>query len=182
MIDAYGIAQIIGFICFIAGLWRLQLKEHRSIILCDIPICSLWTIHYMLLGGVSGFVINGLSVLRAIARCYLSKRNALIVIILIMTSIWALCLYYYTNIYSLAPPLASTIVTYGMLKDCRRFLTNCILIHNALWIIYGISLLSPLSCLSPAAGIVSCIIGKIRHEKRRDTDIVQEPIIIKSPA
>jgi hypothetical protein len=162
--EIFTIAGALGFIGFLAGLWRLQLKEHRSIVMCDIPICALWAVHYILLGGISGFIINALSVFRAIARCYMGKRSYFLITYIIMAIIWVLCLYFYSDWHSLLPPLASTIFTYGMLKSCRRTLTNCIIIHNLLWVIYGMALLSPMSCLSPAAGIIACFVGKIRHE------------------
>ena len=160
----YEIAQVIGFVCFLFGLWRLQLKFPRSIILCDIPMCSLWSVHYFLIGGVSGFIINALSVIRALFRCYTSKKTYTVFSLIILALIWALCLYFYEAYYSLLPPIASTIFTFGMLSEDRQKLTNCIISHNILWVLYGICLLSPLSCLSPAAGIVSAVIGKYRHE------------------
>ena len=158
------IAQIIAFICFLAGMWRLQLKEQRAIIFADIPICTLWSLHFYFMGGISGLIINLLSVFRALARCYLPKKHYFAITYLILGIIWTLCLHFYSSYASLFPPIATSIFTYGMLSDSRSKLTNCIMIHNFLWILYGISLASPISCLSPAAGIISAVIGKYRHE------------------
>lgn len=164
MFEWFFIAQLLGFVCFVSGLVRLQLKEHKSIIFCDMPICTLWSLHYFIIGGTSGFIINSLAVIRAFLRCFFSKAVYTYATIIILGLIWCLCLFFYQGYYSLLPPLASSIFTYGMLSESRKRLSNCIIVHNLLWVAYGVCLLSPMSCLSPATGIISCLIGKYRHE------------------
>ncbi|PCI01665.1 MAG: hypothetical protein COB76_00860 [Alphaproteobacteria bacterium] len=164
------IAQFFGFLSFAMSIWKLQLKSHRSIIWWDIPGGLCWAIHFYLISGYSALIINVLSSIRATAKCYLPEKYSSPMIYIIVVLIWILCFYFYQDIYSLLPPLASTIATYGLIGNSRQILSNCIFIHYIIWLIYAVALVSPFMALSTLIGMGSCLIGKFRHERTTEND------------
>ncbi len=164
VIDLLSIANIFGFFAFLIGLWRLQLKSVRHIYIADIPKALLWIVHYYLINGISGLIVSAVSIIRTILRLYLPEKHIKIMILLSVIVIWILGLYYYTNIFSLLPLIATGIASYGMVVEERKFYTNYLLIHYLFWLAYGVALLSIPLCLSVLTSILFCIIGKYKHE------------------
>jgi hypothetical protein len=181
MFDLLFLANIFGALAFIVSIWRLQLKEFKSIIWAEIPHAGLWAVYYTIIATPSGLIISLISIFRSTARLYLPERHIKQSLIFLTILIWILCVYFATGWHSILPAIASTVVSYGMLFDDRRKLTNCTLIHYGFWIVYGFIIASPYLVASITICTISCIIGKYRHEKRRSTDLQETTKIIKQP-
>lgn len=67
------VAQIIGFMAMASAIICFQQKDRRRILIWQFIVCSLWTLHFIILGVATGTAINGMQVVRSII---FSKRES----------------------------------------------------------------------------------------------------------
>lgn len=59
-------AQIIGFLAMLSAIICFQQKSRRKIMVWQLIVCTLWTLHFVILAVPTGLAINALQVVRAI--------------------------------------------------------------------------------------------------------------------
>lgn len=68
--------------------------------------------------------------------------------------------------------MGTTIVSYAMLSEERRILSNAILLNCFLWLGYGIAIESVYQTLQMALSISTGVYGKMKHENFKPIDTV----------
>ena len=164
MEDVLSTAGIFGFFAFVVGLWRMQLKTNRLIYWAEVPHSILWAVHLFLIGGISGSIVCGMSFFRTLGRLYLKKEHFSTLVIILTICVWGVCLYFYQGLQSLIPPIGTTIISYGMLSDERRVLSNAILLNCFLCLVYGLSVGSTYQVIQMVLCISTGMYGKVKHE------------------
>ena len=174
------ISGLFGSLAFIVCVWKLQLKLVRNIYAIDILQSLLFTVHLCFIGGIAGIVVNIMSGVRSALRLSISDTHIKPIIITSTLFTWIAGLYFYEDLYSLFPLIATSIISYGMLKEDREFYTNCVLVHYVFWMLYGVHIGSIYMCASIFVSAGSCIIGKIRHENLLGKILLFRTTIMKS--
>lgn len=67
------VAQIIGFMAMASAIICFQQRDRRRILIWQFIVCSLWTVHFIILGVATGTAINGMQVVRTVV---FSKRES----------------------------------------------------------------------------------------------------------
>lgn len=67
------IAQIIGFCAMATAITSFQLKKRKHILVFQLICTAFWTLHFFVLGNLTGGVINGIQTVRCVV--YFFKEN-----------------------------------------------------------------------------------------------------------
>ena len=70
------VAQCVGFVAMAVALFIYTFHTRKRILLCKLLADLLWVVHYVLLGALSGAVINGINALREGVFYHRDKRWA----------------------------------------------------------------------------------------------------------
>lgn len=162
--DYFLLAQAVGAIAMTCAILQMQLKSSRHIMLCHIPISSLWILQYFLLGAPAGIVSNTLNVFRGLSVltkgkviwvCYWCLNIAVLTVGYFIVESWL----------DLLPLTTSLLGNLTLLRaDDRRFLCRNNLIGCMLWHIYNISVGSWMGLLCGMLVMCSTLIGMARYE------------------
>lgn len=68
-------AQVVGFAAMLSAIICFQQKSRKNILLWQLIVCSLWTLHFIILGVATGTAINALQVVRAIIFNFKEKKK-----------------------------------------------------------------------------------------------------------
>jgi hypothetical protein len=159
-------AQVIGFIAVTMNVLIWQIKKPERIIAAYIPTNLLWTIQYLMIGGLIGALISFLSVIRDISFLSFAKKHHNHMIYLTLTCTVIIGIYQYEYFIDLLPILGIIAFNVGLFKkDNRGFFARCSLINSFAWLIYCVYLLSIPGVLSSVFSMTSVIIGMARYEE-----------------
>lgn len=162
------ITQIIGAIAYILIAISFYKKEKKKILLLQILSYIGFTIHYYLLGGLTGTVCNiiGLAalILIYIFDLYFKNKKKLLVFIIIPILI-SISLLTYDNIYSIFPIIASIMSLISFLKDNTNLIRLIGILSASCWCIYAIIYKSYASIIFEVITITSTIIAYLKNKK-----------------
>ena len=161
------IGQALGVVAVILGFVTYQMKSPKALLIVNLITCGVFCLHYLLIGAISGAVMNGLGILRNVVY---TNRDKKIFSSPAWPFIWA------------AIMLIAGLVTW---QDWRSVLMVCALVINSmalsmknaqhirysllitcpLVMIYDVLLHSYGGIVYEGMSIVSAIIGIIRFRK-----------------
>ena len=145
--------QLIGILAFCILVLSFYKKETVTILTYQITSNFAYTVHYFLLGGLSGAFCSLIGIIRNIV---LIKSNNKKIIIPIFVFLYLLVtIIFYENIYSIFPMIANSIYLICItLKDKKTLLKGAI-ISSILWILYSIFVSSYVSVVTESILIIS---------------------------
>jgi len=145
--------QLIGLLGFCILVLSFYKKETVTILTYQITSNFAYTVHYFLLGGLSGAFCSLIGIIRNIV---LIKSNNKKIIIPIFVFLYLLVtIIFYENIYSIFPMIANSIYLICItLKDKKTLLKGAI-ISSILWILYSIFVSSYVSVVTESILIIS---------------------------
>lgn len=163
-IDKTLLAQIIGFIGTIIIVFGMQQKKYGHIVFCKISNEFIAAIHYFLLGGYTGMLINFASCFTNGVYWYRNKKGKSTLIFQIIFGIMfvilgALSWHGPISIFVVAAKLISS-VSLGI--NNPRIIRILNLISNPCWLIYNIYMCSIPGIISDILVIGSVVIAVVR--------------------
>ena len=169
------IAQIIGFAALAIVILGMQQRQYGRVVFAKIANSFLSTIHYLLLGGYTGAVINFASCFTNGVYWYRNTRGKNVVPFQIAFAIMfvALGLLSWEGYISFFVILAKLISSVALGIKNTRTIRILNLISNPSWMVYNIYTGSISACLTDALVTLSVLIAVIRYDilgKTEDED------------
>ena len=171
-IDNTLLAQIIGFIGTIIIVIGMQQKKYGRIVFCKISNEFIAAIHYFLLGGYTGMLINFASCFTNGVYWYRNKKGKSTLIFqiifgIIFVILGALSWHGPISIFVVAAKLISS-VSLGI--NNPRIIRILNLISNPCWLIYNIYMCSIPGIISDILVIGSVVVAVVRLDILRKQD------------
>jgi len=157
--------QLIGILAFCVLVLSFYKKESKTILLYQVVSNFAYTIHYFLLGALSGAFISFIGVFRNIG--FLKVKNKKIVLAITIFILYLLVtIVFYENIYSLFPIIANSTYLFMMIKGSRKNLIIGGIFGSVLWMTYAIFVGSYSSMITEFMLIVSNLVQLVKLVKK----------------
>ena len=158
------IANAIALIASLLMVYTGYIKKKEKILFFQTIQIGLSVISNLILGGITGAIINALGLIRNIL-CYKEKLNKIAQIILIILSI--LLGVYFNNLalIGLLPIISNVVyIVFMNIKDVIKF-KYLIIFTMTMWLIYDIYIMSYTSAVFDLGNIIANIISIIQIKK-----------------
>ena len=159
--------QLIGFIAFAVLVLSFYKKDHKTIIAYQIVSNFAYTVHYFLLGALSGAYISFIGIFRNIAIIKVKTHKKTLVGIVILLYL-IITLIFYEGIHSLFPIVANSAYLITMVMGTKKSLLIGGIISPILWASYGLFVGSYASSITESILLVSNIIQLINLLKGKE--------------
>lgn len=158
------ISQIIGFVGAIIIVIGMQQKQYKHIVMCKIGSSFFAAVHYLLLGGYTGMMVNFASCLTNYCYYHRVKKGKSNVPFQIVFTIMfvALGLLSWHGPISIFVVLAKLISSVALGINNPRTIRILNLISNPCWLVYNIYMGSFSGMLTDSLVIASVVIAIIR--------------------
>ena len=156
--------QLIGLLAFLVLVLSFYKKETDKILTYQVTSNFAYTIHYLLLGALSGAFCSLISMIRNLVYIKLKKYKMIIGILFIIAYL-TICILFYEDIFSLLPFLANSSYLMTIIFNKKKILLIGAIISSICWIIYSIHVLSYVSIITESILILSNIIQLIKLRK-----------------
>ena len=158
------IANAIALLASLLMVYTGYIKKKEKILFFQTIQIGLSVISNLILGGITGAIINALGLIRNIL-CYKEKLNKIAQIILIILSI--LLGVYFNNLalIGLLPIISNVVyIVFMNIKDVIKF-KYLIIFTMTMWLIYDIYIMSYTSAVFDLGNIIANIISIIQIKK-----------------
>ena len=158
------IANAIALIASLLMVYTGYIKKKEKILFFQTIQIGLSVISNLILGGITGAIINALGLIRNIL-CYKEKLNKISQIILIILSI--LLGVYFNNLalIGLLPIISNVVyIVFMNIKDVIKF-KYLIIFTMTMWLVYDIYIMSYTSAVFDLGNIIANIISIIQIKK-----------------
>lgn len=168
---SYIISQIFVVMAMLS-LGSSYLVKDKKIIMILCIICSLfYGVQYLLLGAISGMLMNLVGIIRDI-WFYINaknnkKNNIIVLFVLIIISI-LFSIYSFNGIFSIIPLVATILFTYSVWQDNNKIYRYLAIPISILWIIYNVYIYSVFAIISECILLIIKIIGVIKLYKSKE--------------
>lgn len=160
------IGNIIAFIASIIMVYTGYIKEKKKILYVQAIQIGLFVVSNIILGGITGAIINAISCVRNIL-CYKEKLNTLSKTILIIVSVVLSLKFNDLGFIGLFPLISSIIyILFMNIKDVIKF-KYLIIFTMILWLCYDVYIGSYTSAIFNFACIVANIISIIELKTKK---------------
>ena len=173
-------AQIVGIIAAALNISSFQCKTKNKIIFIQLFGGALFMVNFVLLGAITGAIMNGLAIVRALLFLYKDKLklNDKILVGSLITAFVISYILAFTvlgveptakNFILEALPIigmSAATISFNM-KNAARVRLLGITLSSPSWLIYNVYYFSIGAILCEAISIVSIAIGMIRHDIKR---------------
>ncbi|MBP3583140.1 MAG: YgjV family protein [Clostridia bacterium] len=161
------IPQVVGILAVAAFLFSYQLKKKRDIIICNTVSRCLYIIQYLLLGAISGAVLDVLGVFASVlaerSRTGFISRHKAAAVTLTNTVIVAIGLLLYESPYSLLPIAGVLLHTGAFWLSSERAVRRLSLLGSPFWLVYNIHSRAYGSAIGDILTMLSIIIAMIKY-------------------
>ena len=157
--------QLIGILAFCVLVLSFYKKKTSSIVAYQIVSNFAYTIHYFLLGALSGAYISFVGIFRNIAYLKVKKRKSILAITVISLYL-IITIIFYENLFSLLPLIANSQYLLCMLKNDKKLLLISALASSAMWATYAIFVSSYAAMITESILSVSNTIQLIKTTKK----------------
>ena len=173
------VAQGLGIIAFFIAVLSFQRKTQRGIMIMQVFSCFAFTVHFLILGKMGGFILNGIAFFRSMVYSFKRDHRWAASVVWVYVFIAAALL---SGAYSIAfaegisailPALGMIITTFaGRMKKASsvRILT---LINSPLWLSYNLIEGSIGGAMTEIVSICSIIIGILRLDIKKKTSAAE---------
>lgn len=161
------IAQIIGVIGMILLAMCFQAKDKKKTLIIKFLADIGWGIHYFLLGGFSGVILNAVSATRETVFYFEENEKRRKVWLVVFVAInWVLGILTMKELYNLLPTMCSAVATYSFWQNNLKVTRLLALLNAIMMFTYDIFLLSYVGMLSETITVVSVCIALYRYRKK----------------
>ena len=164
--NSYVISQFLVIVSMIC-MGSTYISKNKKNILCLCIIYGIfYGIHYLLLGAITGFFMNGVSIIRNIwfyRNAKRNKKNSKIVFVILVLLGIGIGIFSYQDVFSIVSISASILSTYSVWQDRVKIYRILAILVSIGFIIYGIHIHSLFSILSELILLLVEIIGVIDY-------------------
>lgn len=158
------LGNIIALIASLLMVYSGYIKEKEKILFVQTIQIGLSVLSNMVLGGITGAIINALSLIRNIL-CYKNKLNTLAKIIITILSVVLTFMFNNLGIIGLLPLISTVVYIWLMnIKDVIKF-KYLIIFTMTIWFIYDIYIMSYTSAVFDFGNIIANIISIMQIKK-----------------
>ena len=157
--------QLIGVLAFAVLVLSFYKKNAKTIIAYQIVSNFAYTVHYFLLGALSGAYISFIGIFRNIAIIKVEKYKKTLVGIVILLYL-IVTLIFYEGVHSLFPLVANSAYLITMVIGTKKSLLIGGIISPVLWASYGLFVGSYASTITETILLVSNTIQLIKLLKK----------------
>ena len=157
--------QLIGVLAFAVLVLSFYKKNTSTIIAYQIVSNFAYTVHYFLLGALSGAYISFVGIFRNIAVLKVKRHKKLLVGIIISLYL-LITIIFYEGISSLFPLIANSAYLIAMIKNTKKSMLIGGIISPVLWSLYGLFVGSYASMITEIMLLVSNIIQLVKLNKK----------------
>ncbi len=162
------IANAVGVLAVLLFVLSYQLKARRRIILCNVLSRGLYVVQYLLLGALSGAVLDilgmGISLLAQKKDNPAIKRHLPVVIILADLTVVGAGLLLYENIFSLLPILGVLLHTGAFWMTRERAIRRISFFGSPFWLVYNLVSRAYGSAVGDVITMVSIATAIVRYD------------------
>ena len=158
--------QLIGILAFCIVVLSFYNKNPKTIIAYQIVSNFAYTVHYFLLGALSGAYISFIGIFRNIAIIKVQKHKKLLVGIVISLYL-VITFIFYEGIHSLFPLVANSAYLITMVIATKKSLLIGGIISPILWASYGLFVGSYASTITELILLISNTIQLIKLSKSK---------------
>lgn len=159
--------QLIGILAFCVLVLSFYNKKTSTIVAYQIVSNFAYTVHYFLLGALSGAYISFIGIFRNIAIIKVKTHKKTLVGIVILLYL-IITLIFYEGIHSLFPIVANSAYLITMVMGTKKSLLIGGIISPILWASYGLFVGSYASSITESILLVSNIIQLINLLKGKE--------------
>ena len=170
------IAQILGFLAMGLNIFSYQAKSGKGILIVQTVSASVWSAHFLMLGGLSGSLMNLISIPRNFVyssreKYPLLKKKAVPSIFSILYVIaGVIVLITFKDFLDILPVFAMVIQAFSYHTQNEKLIRLWSLVSQPIWLIYNVFKFSIAGVLCEAFTIVSIIIALvINRDKQQKT-------------
>ncbi|GHU75622.1 hypothetical protein AGMMS49992_19980 [Clostridia bacterium] len=161
------IAQAVGFVGMALVFIAFQQNDRKKILLVQSVAAVTFVIHFMMLGGYTGAMMNAVEIARnLIFRKNLSPKGKTISRWTFIALFAALGLMTWQNVFSLMPILAMGLSTYVFGMDKEKMIRRLSLPVSLLWLTYNVVTRSIPTVATEVFNITSVVIAMWRFDWR----------------
>ena len=157
--------QLIGLLGFCILVLSFYKKETVTILTYQITSNFAYTIHYFLLGGLSGAFCSLIGIIRNIVLIKLNNKKVIIPIFIFLYLI--VTILFYEGIYSLLPMIANSCYLISMTYKSKKALLIGAIISSIGWIIYSVFVSSYISVITELILLISNTIQFVKIKKSK---------------
>ncbi len=181
------VAQSFGMIAFVIAALSFQRKTQRGITLMQTLSCLCFTVHFMILGAMGGFIFNVIGIVRAavysLQKTYKWAASSVWIYIFTGASL-AACIYSYQTegFIVILPMLGMIVTTISFRLKNAKAVRRLTLLNTPCWLIYNVVNGSVGGSMTEIVNFCSILIGMFRLDiKKKDrtenngTETRQEP-------
>ncbi len=172
----YAIGQGLGVLAVILGFISYQMKTSRTVLAFQISVCFVFSLHYLLIGAMSGFVLNVVCLVRNVTfffrdRGFLKSPLVTVFFTVLMGVLGALSWQGFPSVFVIVGMMVNTV---GMAFTDPQNMRKSILISSPLVILYDVLVSSYGGTVYESVVIISSIVGIVRAEKGKRTEKKEE--------
>lgn len=162
----FWITQFIGLIAFCILGYSYFKKSKRDILLLQMMAYIAFTIHYQLLGGITGSVCNLLALISFIVIYIFDRfnKNKKILVGILIPILLVISFITFENIYSIFPIIGSVVAVFSFVTDDENLIRKLGIVAVICWLIYAIVYNSYVSIIFE---FVTLIVVTTAYFKRR---------------
>jgi len=163
---AYLFAQVFALAAMLVSIASQQYKKRKSILIFFIIANLLNTVHFLLLGAVTGVALSIIGAVRFAVSIFSIKKLWLVFFLLVNT----VALYFVFEGFALSGVsyFAATFIIISTFLKSDHWMRVCIILGASGWLIYGILIGSIVAILSNSFFLISSIIGWYRYVYKKE--------------
>ena len=172
------IAQSLGIIAFIIATLSFQRKTQRGIMVMQVCSCFCFTVHFLILGVMGGFILNFIAFFRSIVYSFRKTHKfaaSVVWVYVFMALVIAAGIYSYIDGDGLAvilPSVGMFVTTLAGRMEHAKTVRSLTLLNSPLWLAYNIIKGSVGGMLTEIVSFCSIIIGILRLDiKKKSKEI-----------
>ena len=157
--------QLIGFLAFCIVVLSFYKKNTNTIICYQVVSNFAYTVHYFLLGALSGAFVSAVGILRNILLLKVKNHKNIVAIIIILMYL-LITLVFYENFHSLFPMIANSQYLFALVKGTKKSILIGGIISPILWLSYGAFVGSYASMITESILLISNTIQLVKLSKK----------------
>lgn len=168
------IAQILGFIAMGFNIFSYQVKSGKGITVVQTIGSTIWATHFLMLGGLSGSLMNMVSIPRNFAYSnkekypLLKKKVVPLFFSFLYVIAGVIVLIAFKDFIDLLPVTAMVIQSFAFHTQNEKLIRYWSLLSQPIWLIYNVFKFSIAGVLCEAFTIVSIIVALVINREKKD--------------
>ena len=158
--------QLIGILAFCILVLSFYRKETVTILTYQITSDFAYSVHYFLLGGLSGAFCSLIGMIRNIVLIRFDNKKIVIPLFILLYIL--VTILFYERIYSTLPMLANSIYLITLTYKKKKTLLIGAILSSILWILYSIVVSSYVSIVTESILVISNTLQLIKLNKNRN--------------